>query len=57
VQAAGPKHEHRKAARADPDGLVGEDLPVAASIAAMVCERLWLSAPSTIMAAVPSVLT
>jgi hypothetical protein len=31
--------------------------PVAASLAAMLCELLWVSAPSTIMAAVPSVLT
>jgi hypothetical protein len=47
IQAARPDHQRREPTGTDRDRLVAEQLT--ARSAATVCERLWASAPSTIM--------
>jgi hypothetical protein len=52
TQPARPIHRDGEPALADVDGLVADQLPVLAATAAIVCEPLCMSAPST-MAFVP----
>ena len=49
TETARPIQRGGKAALADLDRLISDSSPVAAATAAIVCDRLCMSAPSTIM--------
>src|SRR3954470_22307352 len=47
-----PSQQRAESAQADRDGLLAQQLAGRGATAATVCERVWVSAPSTIMALV-----